>query len=46
MASRADPFKRVEICERAKVEGAIEKRSLTALVIPSEGRVELKPGQQ
>lgn len=38
-------FKSVEICEMAKVDGSIRRRSLTALVIPAGGRVELKPGQ-
>jgi protein SCO1/2 len=42
---QSDLFKSVEICEMAKVDGSVRRQSLTELVIPAGGRVELKPGE-
>jgi copper(I)-binding protein len=42
---QSDAFRSVEICEMAKVDGSMKRQSLTELVIPAGGRVELKPGR-
>jgi len=42
---QSDPFKSVEISEMVKIDGLMKRRTLTALVIPAGGSVELKPGQ-